>query len=235
MHNQKIDLVILCGGRGTRLGNITKKIPKPLIEINGIPFVQYLIDFYQKYNLDNIYLVCCYKASQFKKKYHLKYFNSARCYCIVENEPKDTAGALFEIKNKIKNNFLLVNGDSYLNYNFMKFIKKKNDNLCNMILVENKNYKSNKKLSSLSIDSKKNIYFSLKSNLMNSGIYFFRKNFLKIIKNEKKSLENDILPTLIKKKMVSGFKVKGESIDIGLKKNLIYAKKNFKKIFKIWP
>jgi NDP-sugar pyrophosphorylase family protein len=233
MNNQKIDLVILCGGKGTRLGNITKKTPKPLIKINGIPFLQYLIDFYQKYHLDNIYLICYYKASQFKKKYHLKYFNSAKCHCIVENQAKDTAGALFEIKNKVKNNFLLVNGDSYLNYNFMKFIKKKNNNLCNMILVENKNYKSNKKLSSLSIDSKKNICFSSKSNFMNSGIYFFRKKFLKMITNEKKSLENDILPVLIKKKMVSGFKVKGSTIDIGLKKNLNYAKKNFKKIFKI--
>ena len=44
------DLVILCGGKGTRLKSLTKKIPKPLIKINDIPFLDYLINFYQKYD-----------------------------------------------------------------------------------------------------------------------------------------------------------------------------------------
>ena len=42
-------LVILCGGKGKRLGNITKKIAKPLIRINNKPFIEYLIKFYQRY------------------------------------------------------------------------------------------------------------------------------------------------------------------------------------------
>ena len=41
---KKIDLVILAGGRGKRLGAITSKTPKPLIKVNGIPFIQHLIN-----------------------------------------------------------------------------------------------------------------------------------------------------------------------------------------------
>tara|TARA_B110000503_G_C7067889_1_gene379601 strand:- start:74 stop:790 length:717 start_codon:yes stop_codon:yes gene_type:complete len=227
---KKIDLVILCGGRGTRLGNITKNTPKPLIEINGVPFIEYLINFYQKFDFKNIYLISHYKANQFRKKYHLKYFNSMQCHCIAEKKPKDTAGAIFEIKNIVNNDFLLINGDSYLKYNFKKFMQKKNNNLCNMVLIRNKNYKSNKKLASLNIAKNKNVFISTKSNLMNSGIYFFKKEFLKLLKNEKISLEHDILPNLIRKQMVSGVKVSGFSIDIGLKKNLKYATRNFPKL-----
>ena len=43
-----ISLVILCGGKGTRLGKITQKIPKPLIRINKKPFIEYLINFLSK-------------------------------------------------------------------------------------------------------------------------------------------------------------------------------------------
>ena len=46
---KKIDLVILAGGRGTRLGTLTKKVPKPLVKINGIPFIQHLINIVFKY------------------------------------------------------------------------------------------------------------------------------------------------------------------------------------------
>ena len=53
---------------------------------------------------------------------------------------------------------------------------------------------------------------------MNAGIYYIKKSFLKIIKDEKSSLENDILPKLISKKLVSGKIYKKYFIDIGLKK-----------------
>ena len=67
---RNLSLVILCGGKGKRLGNITKKTPKPLIKINKKPFIEYLINFYQRYNFDKIYLIGHYKSLQFKKIFH---------------------------------------------------------------------------------------------------------------------------------------------------------------------
>ena len=58
---KKLDLVILCGGKGSRLGNLTKNTPKPLLKINNKFFLKYLIQFYQKFNFENIYLLAGYK------------------------------------------------------------------------------------------------------------------------------------------------------------------------------
>jgi len=51
------DLVILCGGKGTRLKSLTKNTPKPLLKINKIPFLDYLLNFYQRYYFKKIYLL----------------------------------------------------------------------------------------------------------------------------------------------------------------------------------
>ena len=59
------DVVILVGGLGTRLGNLTKNIPKPLIMINKISFLDQLICKIIKYNFKNIFLLCSYKKEKF--------------------------------------------------------------------------------------------------------------------------------------------------------------------------
>ena len=60
-------LAILAGGRGARLKPLTNYTPKPMIKINNIPFLEYLIKIYSKYNLEKIYLLTGYKK-KYKKK-----------------------------------------------------------------------------------------------------------------------------------------------------------------------
>ena len=63
----KVDLVILCGGRGSRLKRLTINYPKPLLKIEGIPFIKFIINRYQKLNLNKIYLLAGYKGNLIKK------------------------------------------------------------------------------------------------------------------------------------------------------------------------
>lgn len=229
-----MNLVILCGGKGSRLGSLTKKVPKPLLKIYKKPFIEYIINFYQKYNFNKIYLIGYYKSNSFKKLYNNKFFNYIQCEFIKEKKPLDTGGALNVIKNKFKGDFVLVNGDSYLNYNFSKFYKfHKYNNKHTMILTKNTNYKSNTKLSNLDISGRL-VSYKKKSNYMNAGIYFFKqKIFNSIKKNQKISLENQILPELISKNQIKGIKFDNFFIDIGVKKNLETAKKKLKNIIEI--
>lgn len=219
------DLVILCGGKGLRLKSLTKKFPKPLLKINNIPFLDYLINFYQKYNFKKIYLLAGYKGNQIKKMYDKKNFNFIDIEVIIEKNEMGTGGSLLQLKKKINNDFILINGDSFVDYNFENFNKIKKNFLGKILMSSKNNYKENKKLIGLKINNKDQIYFSKNSNFFNAGVYYFKKEIFKYIK-KKSSLENDILPALINSKKICGLTTEGYFIDIGLPKNLKLAKKN---------
>jgi len=230
---KKIDLVILVGGRGIRINKITKFIPKPLIKIKHKPFLKYLLNYYSKYNFNKILLLCGYKGNKIKKIYHKKNINLIPIECSIDKKRVGTGGALCQIKNKLKNDFLLINGDSFLEFDLNSFLKKKflNNSLGKLILVNKKNYKTNNKLSSLKLDYKKKL-IEFNGDFMNAGIYFFKKKILKIISKNNFSLEEDILPKLILKKKIEGSLSKKFFIDIGTYKNLKKAKKQIYKITK---
>ena len=221
------DLVILVGGRGKRLGKITQKIPKPLIKINNTKFLDILLSKLIKYNFNYIYLLCSFKKKQFFNNYHKRKIHNSTVICIDEGKPKDTGGALFKIKKKIKKNFFLLNGDSFLDIDLNKLKMNTNSNIIGTMAITNNNmYKSNSKVSNLKIAKYGLVEFSKhKTNLMNAGIYFFKKKIFKYITNSKISLENDILKKIIKKKTIKGYYSKNNFIDIGTKRNLTFLKK----------
>ena len=225
------DLVILVGGKGTRLGNFTKKIPKPLLKIDkDKTFLDILLSRLIKYNFKKIYLLCSFKKELFFKKYHNKKIHNSKLICIDEGQPKDTGGALYVLKNKIKNNFILINGDSYFDFNFNLFIKKVSKKITGIIaLTKNHHYKKNKKINNIILNKSGYINYSkFKTNLMNGGIYFFKKKILNSIKNKKISLEDEILPKLIKKNKIKGIYSNAKFIDIGSIKNLLHVRKEKK-------
>ena len=201
----KIDLVILAGGKGTRLKNLTKNTPKPLLKINHLTFLKYLINFYSKYNFENIHILAGFKGSKIKKLFNNKRSNLIPIKCYIEKKKMDTGGALNILKNKIKNDFILMNGDSFLEFNLKKIFKFKLKNkIGRMVLIKNKIYKTNNKLSRLGLDKSQTVVFDHKTKLMNSGIYFFKKKILNYIKNKPCSLEANILPSLILSKKIAG-------------------------------
>ena len=55
-------IVILAGGLGTRLGQITSKIPKPMVKIGNMPILWHLINFYSSYGFDDFIVALGYKS-----------------------------------------------------------------------------------------------------------------------------------------------------------------------------
>jgi len=225
--------VILVGGKGKRLKNLTRNTAKPLILINDKPFLDYLLYYICQHRFDRIYLVCSFKSNDFFKKYDQKYIFGVKIICIKEKKPNGTAGALLEIKDIVKKDFFLFNGDSFFPIDLENFYKfsKKSKKIINIAFTKNNTYKSNKKISNVCI--KKNLVYFSKDNtdIMNGGIYFISLNFLKKITKNKKSLENDYLKKFIDEKKVSGKVYKNYFVDIGIKKNLKFARKTLIKNF----
>ena len=228
----KIDhAAILAGGLGTRLGEITKKTPKPLIKINNIEFIKYLIFDLVKNNFKKIIIITCYKSKKFKNQFDKLNFSNVKIICVDEKKPLGTGGSIAQLK-KYKKNFLVLNGDSYINFNYQKFLKLKKSSLAKILLVKNYNYKSNKKLSNLNLNKNSYVIYS-KDKYMNAGIYIFKKKLLDKFKISNNSLENNLLPNLINKRKVEGMTCENDFIDIGLKKNLVKSSLFFKKVFKL--
>lgn len=93
--------VIFCGGFGKRLGLKTKKIPKPLIKINKIPFIENIIFQYSRIGVKKILLLCSYKSDLFFKRYHKKKLFNCKIFCIDEGKPLGTAGSLRNAINSL--------------------------------------------------------------------------------------------------------------------------------------
>lgn len=229
--NIKLDLVILVGGKGTRIKKYLKGLPKPMLRFNEKFFLSYIINFASKYNLNKIYLLTGYKSDIIFEKFNNKTFNFVKIECIKEKQEMGTGGALNSIKKKI-NDFILLNGDTLFDINYLKLIKSLNKNNYGVMSLVKKAKQNSKKLNSLSLNNEivKN---KTNGNLMNGGVYFFRKEFLRFIPKKKCSLENDILPQLINKKKINGKIFNSFFLDIGTenyyKKTSRLLIKNFKR------
>jgi D-glycero-D-manno-heptose 1,7-bisphosphate phosphatase len=103
----------------------------------------------------------------------------------------------------------------------------KKEIIAKIILTKNNNYLSNNKLSKLTIDKKELV--TSNGTLMNSGVYLFKKEIFKYLKLRKISLEKEIIPNLIKKKLIQGVSSNKEFLDIGTYTNLSKAKNFLRK------
>ena len=228
---KNLDLVILAGGKGTRIKKYLHNKPKPMVKFNEIYFLQYLINIFSKYPINKIFILAGYKSDIIFKNFHNKIFNFTKVVCVKEKKLMGTGGALLNLKrNKIKD-FILVNGDTVFDIDLADFIKsfKKKKLGCVALAPNNKNT-NNYKLNNLGI-KKSTLCYKKNSKLMNGGIYFFKKKFLNIIPNKPCSLEEDIFPNIIKKKLLTGKIYKDFFLDIGTPKYFKVSTKKLKDHF----
>jgi len=109
------EAVILAGGIGTRLGRIAKDVPKPMIEVSGRPFLEYLLDYVIGQNIKRAILAVGFKNKVIKRHFGEKYKGLELIYSI-EQEPLGTGGAIKKALKLVKeDDFFIFNGDTYFN------------------------------------------------------------------------------------------------------------------------
>ena len=228
----KTDLVILAGGKGSRIKHLLANKPKPMAKFNKKFFIEYIIQNFSRYDFENIYILTGYKSKIIFKKFHNKKYNFTNITCINEKKPMGTGGALYELKKRKKNDFILINGDTIFDINLKSLINSaKKNSIASVALVKNTINKKNRKLNNL--DIKDGIILKKgKAGFMNGGIYFFKKKIFRYIKNKNLSLEEDIFPKLMKKRIISGKVFKKFFIDIWTTNSFKRAKKELLNHFK---
>ena len=116
--------VILCGGKGTRLGPLTQQHPKPLLEVSGKPFLSHLIQEVARYGFTDIILLAGYLGEQIREEYDGQFLGDtgAKITVLIEPTPRGTGGALRFALNQLADEFILMNGDSWIDANLRQFV-----------------------------------------------------------------------------------------------------------------
>lgn len=115
--------VILVGGLGTRLGDLTDNCPKPMLSVSGRPFLEYLIDNVSRFGVTSILLLAGYRADVIRAHFpHGVYRTPGRVVIVEvigEPEPLGTGGALRFAADRLAPQFFMLNGDSLFSFNLL--------------------------------------------------------------------------------------------------------------------
>ncbi|QHI35425.1 D-glycero-beta-D-manno-heptose-1,7-bisphosphate 7-phosphatase [Kordia antarctica] len=231
--------VILAGGKGTRLGNISKKIPKSLQLINGIPILHHQISLISKYGVKEIYIITNYltekiedSLQQIKTQKHLK--------IVVHKESKElgTVGGIKEIEHELTENFFVLYGDIMLDVDLnrvAKFHSKKNSDAT--LVVHPTDHPKDSDLVGVNTSDKIIEFYPKYSrdltavypNISNAGLYLFSpKLFPFLTKGVKADFGKDIFPNIINKLNMYGYNTPEYLKDMGTPDRIEKVRKDFK-------
>lgn len=125
--------IILCGGRGSRLGNLGKKLPKTLVKINNRPILWYIINLLIKNSFNHFIFPTGYKGTMIKNYVNKNFRNKdLKIDLIKTGIDSNISKRINKVKNNIiSKNFLLLNGDAVFDFNLKKIFdnhkRKKSD------------------------------------------------------------------------------------------------------------
>jgi dTDP-glucose pyrophosphorylase len=178
-----IPLVVMAGGKGTRLAPFTHVLPKPLIPINGKPIIQHILDEFAKYSISKFYVSVNDKAEMIKAYFNTSGENRLINY-IEENKPLGTAGSVKLIEGDIEGSFFLVNCDIIIKHNYHKiydFHKKSKNDLT--IIGAKKDYSVPYGVCFINSDNQLTDFKEKPSQtfIVNTGMYVLESHLLKLI------------------------------------------------------
>ena len=223
--------IILAGGHGTRIAEYSKKIPKPMIKIRGIPLLTHIMRIFKSQGYKEFIIAAGYK-NKIINDYYSKSKEFKNLKVINTGKNTMTGGRILKLKSYIKKreNFFVTYGDGLSNINLKKLIKfhLKNNKIATVTAV-----RPPVRFGELLIKKNKVIKFKekpeIKSSWINGGFFVLNYKVFKYIKNYKTPFEKEPLEKLAKSKNLIAYKHKGfwKCMDNIADKN--YLEKNYKK------
>jgi glucose-1-phosphate cytidylyltransferase len=200
-----LKVVIFAGGRGSRLGNLSKKTPKPLIEISGIPIIIRIIEYYKKFNFTDFVVLTGYLSEQFeilKEKY-------PNIEIVDTGMDTMTGGRLKRVRDLIQEDFLLTYGDGLANVDITESIKqhKNADKILTITAVHPPS-----RFGLLNFEGESFSGMSEKNTLpiwVNGGYFVCKPNIFEYIESDADVFEVDVINRLNKQKSINIYKHHG--------------------------
>lgn len=230
-----MQMIILCGGLGTRLREVIGESQKTMADVKGSPFLKNIIDFYKSQNITDYILACGYKSEEV-----IDYFKNGDDFGVhidyaVEKTPLGTGGAIRNCLSKIKNDFVMViNGDTLLNDkidNLYNIFKNTDSDMSIMV----KKINDAARYGTITLESDNNLYIKKfdekiendEEVIVNAGVYIIKKSLIEKIPDKKISLETELIPGWLDNGVkISVCFTEKNFIDIGTKESLDYIRNN---------
>ena len=232
--NQKYNMIIVCGGRGKRMGSLTDKIPKPLIKIGGKTILEHKIRYYKSQGLKDFVFCLGYKSKLIEK------FLSKRFSRNVFHDGGINSGILkriFLVKKYIKNHTIISYGDTLAQINLKNLIKNHEKSKCLMTLVA---APIRNPFGLLNWNKGRKVIFFNEKPILNHyiGYAVISPNFFNNISKQIINLKDGngmvkAIKYLIKKRQVNIYKFNNLQVTINSPEELKHARLNYKKYFTI--
>ena len=221
-----IDVVILCGGLGTRLRSISEDLPKSLMPFAGRPFIEILMETLLPFGFKR-FVLC---VGHLREKIRANFYKSH--YDVVfseEEDPLGTGGALKNAESAIRGSlFLVMNGDSICPVDFYRFYSfhRQKGGVLSLVLAKpqaGQDYgviEADENQCIISFREKKECSGTM---FINGGIYFMQRDvFRHMPASNRFSLENDLFPKILSQGCY-GYQEDTEVIDIGTPEKYLHA------------
>jgi len=211
---------ILAGGVGSRLQSVVKDVPKPMADINGTPFLDYLIDHIRKYLDCNIYLLTHYLSDVIEEYYQ----DDHMINIIREPRKLGTGGAIKHAIQQLnldaEESVLIFNGDTFTDLPLDQFVGHANDA---QLVIASTNVENSGRYGTIETsESNQIVGFKEKTNqnvpgYINTGAYYLprSKPILSILESEF-SFEDQLVEWVSDNKQIISFFYDGSFIDIGV-------------------
>lgn len=215
-----LPVVILAGGRGTRIYPLTENLPKSLVDILGKPFLKWQLDLLQQNGVSDV-TICVSHKSDLIKNYVNNYFGRRLKVKLIEDGDSQlgTGGAIVGALDVLGEKFAVLYGDSYLPFGIQEatefFLKEQPLSLMTVTKAENvglngnADYVNNKVTQYRKGSTKPNMQY------VDYGLNFFHKVAFKDFKKNTNIDLSDIQSSLAKSQQLSGFEVENRFYEIG--------------------
>lgn len=232
-----LEAIILAGGFGTRLQSVVKDVPKPMADINGKPFLEYLLVFLAKNGCKKVILSVGYKKESIIDFFKDSYLDMQVVYS-VEDAPLGTGGAIRKAISLVdKDDVLVLNGDTFFLLDIAKMYEahKKNGSKITMALKPMVDFD---RYGSVSVDGDTIVSFEekgfKKEGLINAGAYLINRVLFQNLNElcDIFSFEKDFLEKYITTVKPTAFVQSGYFIDIGIPEDYEKAKETLDDYFK---
>ena len=228
-----LDIVIMAGGKGLRLHPLTDKMPKPLLEIDGKPIMEYVLDHLISFGIENFWVSINYLGDQI-----ISYFGDGKnknvtINYIKESSPLGTIGAVSKINSFKHNYILIINSDLICNVNYEDFLQVfLNENADLAVLTTP--YSVSIPYAIIETEGNKIKTFKEKptySYQSNGGVYLVKKKVLNLIPKETFFNATDLIEKAVEENLkVISYSFSGYWLDIGKHEDFEKAKTEIKQV-----